>query len=413
MSVAGFGSVTALGQKIYSVGEICRDIKRVLENQFAGGVWIEGEISNLRVPSSGHVYFSLKDSESLINAVMFRESAGRLLFAPANGLKVLIFGSLGIYESRGIYQVVVARMEPQGLGSLQLAFQQLKAKLDAEGLFDAARKKTLPMLPQRIAIVTSPTGAAIRDILHVLERRFSNLHISIYPVQVQGEGAAAMMAAALRDLNELRETKPFDLILITRGGGSLEDLWPFNEEQLARAVAASAIPVVSAVGHQVDTTICDMVADMRCATPSAAAEMIIGCKQDLLSHVDALSAALNATLENVVGDMANRLQWATRPAGFAEPGRLVERYVQRVDDALGAVTSALQRQCDVGREKFQYLAGKLDALSPLAVLGRGYSITFWEGRGRVLRKSQDVAVGESLRTRLGQGQIVSTVSRVE
>ncbi len=397
-------------EKIYTVGEICRNIKATLEQRFAGGVWIEGEISNMRVPSSGHAYFSLKDAEGMINAVMFRGSASGLRFAPVDGLKVLVFGELTIYEARGVYQVIVRRMEPQGLGALQLAFEQLKAKLEAEGLFDVARKKAIPTFPQRIAIVTSPTGAAIRDILHVLGRRFSNLDIAIYPAAVQGKGAAAEIAQGLHDINEIGG---FDIILVTRGGGSLEDLWPFNEEILARAIAASRIPVVSAVGHEIDTTICDMVADLRCATPSAAAELIIGRKEDILSHLESLREALCVSLETLVLKLHNRLQWVLRSPGFLESGKLVESYAQRVDDAREGMEECLSRGLERAQADFRRLMEKLDVLSPLGVLGRGYSITFKQGSDSIVRDAQELKVGDTIKSMLAKGSVVSKISATQ
>ncbi len=409
---------TLVQAKVYSVSEICRDIKLALESGFPEGVWIEGEISNLRIPSSGHVYFSLKDAQCVIQAVMFRGQAMSLRFTPTDGLKVLLFGAITIYEGRSIYQIIAQRMEPQGLGALQLAFEQLKAKLEAEGLFAPDRKRPIPMLPQRIAIVTSPTGAAIRDILHVLHRRFSNLEIGIYPVLVQGEGSAEAVATALRDLNELGG---FEVIIVARGGGSLEDLWAFNQEIVARAVAASRIPVVSAVGHEVDTTICDMVADLRCATPSAAAEMIVGRKADIEDRLDALREDLAACLENAVLDRANRLQLALKSPGLSEPLRLVEGYAQNVDDCLQALGLALSHAKEIAEKNFERCISTLEALSPLAVLGRGYSLTFLEPHttlpskwgGKLVRESRDVREGDRLRTRLGKGEIHSTVSKVE
>lgn len=399
-----------LRQKIYSVGEICRDIKGLLEGGFPDGAWVEGEISNLRLHSSGHVYFSLKDPQAILGAVMFRGNASRLRFELKDGLKVLAFGSIGIYESRGVYQINVQRLEPKGLGGLQLALEQLKAKLQAEGLFDPERKKPIPVFPQRIAVVTSPTGAAIRDILNVLGRRFSNLHISIYPTAVQGEGAAQEMAKALQDLNELGG---FDVVLVTRGGGSLEDLWAFNEEVLARAVAASRIPVISAVGHEVDYTLCDFAADLRCPTPSAAAELVIGRKDEMEGHLERLREDLWGALENLVSDRTNRLQLAVRSHGFLESGRLVETYMQKLDDATEAMASALSHGWEMKQKDFQRFAERLGSLNPLAVLGRGYSITFEEKTGRVLRRSSGIKPGEQIKTVLEKGTVFSTVSRVE
>ncbi len=395
---------------MYGVGELCRALKRVVEESFEAGLWVEGEISNYRLVSSGHAYFTLKDETATLSAVLFRGNARGLRFAPQDGMKVLAFGSLGIYEAQSKYQLIVQRLEPQGIGGLQLAFDQLKKKLTAEGLFEAARKKAVPMLPQRIAIITSPTGAAIRDILTVLNRRFSNLEITIMPVPVQGEGAAGKIAEALAEVNAMGG---FDVVLITRGGGSLEDLWAFNEEVLARAVAASALPTISAVGHEIDITICDMVADLRCATPSAAAELLVAPKQDLLNSIRALRDALAGGLENLVSRYAHRLQLALRSGGLKEPGRLLELFFQRLDDAKEALPMGLSRWCQNSRHVLSGLAGQLNALSPLGVLGRGYSITFRGDGGEILREASEVKAGEAIVTRLGKGRIRSNVVDVE
>ncbi|MEE9165043.1 MAG: exodeoxyribonuclease VII large subunit, partial [Nitrospinota bacterium] len=258
-------------RQVYTVTEITRAIKFSLETEFPR-VWIEGEISNLRIPSSGHMYLTIKDEESQIKVVMFRSGKSQLKFGPKDGDQVIVKGKITVYEPRGEYQIVIDYMEPKGIGALQLAFQQLKEKLSKEGLFDEELKKSLPLLPQKIGIITSPTGAAVRDILNIIDRRFPNVHILIAPVKVQGEGAAQEIAAAVKDLNKI---KGVDVIIVGRGGGSIEDLWAFNEEVVARAIFESEIPVISAVGHEIDFTISDFVADLRAPTPSAAAELVV------------------------------------------------------------------------------------------------------------------------------------------
>jgi len=285
---------------IYSVGEITRHIKNHLESAFTG-IWIAGELSNLKRPSSGHRYFTLKDDQAQISAVMFQSDARRVRFRPEDGMAVLVWGHITVYEPRGNYQIRVKRIEPRGKGELQLAFEQLKAKLEKEGLFAESRKRPLPLLPQRVGIVTSPSGDAVRDVCRILHQRYPNLEVLVYPAKVQGSLAAAEIAKGVRVLNRMGG---FDVLIVTRGGGSLEDLWPFNEESVARAIAASAIPVVSAVGHEADFTIADFVADRRAATPSAAAEIVVERKEDFVERV----AVLNGRLDKAVHATHARLQ---------------------------------------------------------------------------------------------------------
>src|SRR5580700_1936395 len=267
---------------VWKVSELTDRISEILEAAFRE-VWVEGEVSNYHAAQSGHLYFTLKDTRSQIRCVCFRDQVRGLKFRPEDGLHVTVRGSVGVYELRGEYQIYVSYIEPVGLGALQLAFEQLKKKLEAEGLFDEARKKPLPVLPRCIGIVTSPTGAAVRDILRVLKRRFANVHVQIYPVKVQGDGAAAEVAAGLRHFNR---AKFADVVIVARGGGSLEDLWAFNEEIVARAIAASEVPVITGIGHETDFTIADFVADLRAPTPSAAAELVVHRKQDFVSELD-------------------------------------------------------------------------------------------------------------------------------
>ncbi|PYS94839.1 MAG: exodeoxyribonuclease VII large subunit [Acidobacteria bacterium] len=430
-------------------------LARGLLEEGLGTVWVEGEISNLRRYPSGHTYFTLKDAESQVAAVLFRGSAAALRFRPGDGLKVLARGRVSLYEPRGAYQVIVEALEPAGLGALQLAFEQLKARLLAEGLFDAARKRPIPLLPRRIGIVTSPSGAAIRDILKVLSRRFASLGVVLAPARVQGAEAAGEIVAGIAALNRLAG---LDALIVTRGGGSLEDLWPFNEEAVARAIAASAIPVISAVGHETDVTIADLVADLRAPTPSAAAEMVVGSREELAERIAAAEARLLAAarlrlaaLRRRLGDLGaerafeilrSRLRDAMlrvddltfrlrdrldRRALAARhrleilgqrmtPRRLDERLAGRRAAALAlgrmlraAAAARLQR----ARDRVAALSESLGALSPLAVLARGYAICFEAGSDAVLKEAGRVRVGAPVRVRLHRGSLGCEVRSVD
>ncbi len=413
-------------QKVFRVAEITRLIKTLLEDE-VGEVWIEGELSNLRRPGSGHLYFTLKDESAQIAAVLFRGDQRALRFQPADGQKVRVFGQVSVYEKSGQYQVIVRRMEPSGQGALQAAFEALKRKLAAEGLFDAARKKPLPLLPRHIGIVTSPSGAALRDMLNIFSRRFHNLHIVLAPARVQGEGAAAEIAEALDLLNA---RGGLDLIIVGRGGGSLEDLWCFNEESVARAVARSAVPVISAVGHEIDFTICDFVADLRAPTPSAAAELAVREKADLEEQLRGQARRLARGLLQQFTGFRHRLLAASRSHVFREPAYALQRHRDRIDRLVllmrhGLVAAARQRQQRAdelnlrlvrqvrewrrAREQdVKRLALQLRAINPLAVLDRGYSITARQD-GRILRDASGVQAGERVVTRLAKGSFQSEV----
>jgi exodeoxyribonuclease VII large subunit len=413
-------------RKIYPVSEIARLIKTVLENEI-GAVWIEGEISGLRRPASGHLYFDLKDSDALINAVLFRGSQTGLRVALENGAKVRVLGEITSYPPRSSYQVLVRKVEAAGKGSLQEQFEKLKEGLAKEGLFDAARKRPLPLLPRHIGIVTSPTGAAIRDILNILERRFPNLHILIAPVKVQGEGAAAEIARAIDDLNARGN---LDVLIVGRGGGSLEDLWAFNEEVVARAMVRSRIPVISAVGHEIDFTISDFVADLRAPTPSAAAELVVRAKADFEEVINTHRRRLSRALQTEVLSLRNRLTRASRSYVFREPHHLVQRIRERLD-SLGQTMAGCLRETFTGTQQrideatmrmgyrariatqacsadLQRLSSHLQSLNPTAVLQRGYSISTINGR--VLRRAEDAAPGILLETRLASGSVRSRVT---
>ncbi|HAJ57643.1 MAG TPA: exodeoxyribonuclease VII large subunit [Candidatus Omnitrophica bacterium] len=368
--------------KIWTVSELTHDIKEVLENIFVD-VLVEGEISNLRQPSSGHSYFSLKDAASSLKCVLFRQSAGRVKFALADGMKVTCGGRIGVYERDGQYQLYVDTAEPQGKGSLQLAFEQLKEKLAKEGLFEESRKKPLPFLPGVIGVVTSPTGAVIRDILHVLDRRFPGHHVIINPVRVQGDEAKVEVVAAIEDFNALGNV---DVIILARGGGSLEDLWCFNEEAVARAIFNSKIPVISAIGHETDYTIADFVADRRAPTPSAAAEIVLPARSELYDKIESLTLALWRSLSDIV-----------------------PQHMQRVDDLFHGLSRAVSQRMAREDIKIKGLIDRLESLSPLAILKRGYSITSLSGQNKALYSAGDLRKGDKIRTRLSRGEFVSEV----
>ena len=415
------------GRAVLTVSELTRRLQETLEERFPA-VWIEGEISNYRLYGSGHAYFTLKDADAQIRAVLFRNRGRRIKFEPADGLHVMAFGSIEVYPQRGEYQLVIELLEPKGLGALQLAFEQLKARLQAEGLFDHARKRELPRFPRKIGIVTSPSGAAIRDMLRVIDRRFGELHIVIAPCRVQGDGAAEEIAQGLRDLNALGGV---DIIIVGRGGGSLEDLWAFNEEAVARAIAASKVPVVSAVGHEVDFTISDFVADLRAPTPSAAAELVVREKQavvdslvqlrarlerfaarplrDLERRVDELTTRLRREMRGELGRAGHRVALATRALRASDPVARVAGDRHRLESLQSRLVTALTRRRDRARYSLRSAVGRLDSLSPLAVLGRGYSLTRTP-TGEVVHSPAQVQVGDGIRVLLHRGSLDARVT---
>jgi exodeoxyribonuclease VII large subunit len=390
---------------IYTVSELTKYIRVILEDSFPA-VWVEGEISNFTLHTSGHMYFSLRDANSVLKCAMFRRSNERLKFRPKDGMKVICFGKLSVYEMRGEYQLVVEEIEPKGIGALQLAFQALKEKLHKEGLFDEKHKIQVPFLPTRIGIVTSPTGAAIRDILNIARRRFANVEIIINPVKVQGEAAKEEIAAAVRQFNALGNV---DVIIVTRGGGSLEDLWPFNEEVVARAIYESELPVISAVGHEIDYTISDFVADFRAPTPSAAAELVIPKKEDLEKIINTSVIRLKNTLAGKLGLLAERLSMLKESYVLRQPFNIITQYEQRIDDLKKEISIRTEHMVKMRGENFNLLAHKLEALSPLAILGRGYSITTKLPEGAIIKDAASVKRGDEIETRLGKGKLRSRV----
>jgi exodeoxyribonuclease VII large subunit len=433
------------GRRVFTVSTLTAAIKGQLEAGF-GGVWVEGELSNLRVHTSGHVYFTLKDEQAQIRAVVFRSRVRRLRFTPADGLHVLAFANLDVYAVRGEYQLVCEILEPRGLGALQLAFDQLKRRLADEGLFDPGRKRPLPALPRRVALVTSPTGAAVRDFLRVVTRRFADLHVVVYPVHVQGEAAVPDIVQALAELNRLGG---FDVLVLTRGGGSLEDLWAFNEEAVARAIAASKIPVISAVGHEVDVTIADFVADLRAPTPSAAAELVVREKAQLVAQLAGLRERLHRAARQRVVRLRERVSALAARRVLTDPARPLRDWQRRLDDLgtrlhqglgrrrteardrlvratralrpellrvglrhearhLGQLRGRLERaargEAARRRRAMEALAGRLDTLSPLACLARGYSICALPS-GEVVTRAGQVAPGQAVSVRLREGRL--------
>jgi exodeoxyribonuclease VII large subunit len=437
---------------ILTVSELTQEIKDILEGKFPD-IWVEGEISNLRVPPSGHIYFTLKDDFSQIRAVLFKMQARTLRFLPEDGLQVICRGRVSLYEKRGDYQLILESIEPKGIGALQLAFLQLKERLEKEGLFDPAHKKPIPMVPQKIGIITSPTGAVIQDMLHILERRFENLHILLYPVRVQGEGAALEIAEAIKYFNQWTEV---DAIIVGRGGGSLEDLWAFNEEVVARAIYRSKIPIISAVGHETDYTIADFVADLRAPTPSAAAELVIRDKREIKNTLHYLGGRLeNETLQILEG---YRTHLSHLIKIFKEPRKRIEEYFLRVDDLINRLRllcswtlkrrgeeyahlseslhlrNPMQRvrnlrllisevkrrlgqnikySIKIRRQRVGGVIGKLDSLSPLSILQRGYSITRKLPSLQILRDIAYVKEGDKVEVKLFRGTLLCGVEKTE
>lgn len=417
-------------RRIYKVSEINRLSRAALESQFSD-IWLTGEVSNLSRPQSGHLYFSLKDDKSQISAVLFRSSGQRLDFRLEDGMQVEARGTISIYSASGRYQIICNRLKQAGKGSLQEQFEKLKKRLAEEGLFDPERKRRLPLLPQHVGLVTSPSGAAIRDILNVARRRFPNLHILVAPVMVQGEDAARQIANAIDYLNQ---RGGLDVIIAGRGGGSIEDLWAFNEELVARAIARSQIPVISGVGHETDFTISDFVADLRAPTPSAAAELLVGQKETFLQGLREMDKRLQQALRSACLELRGRFTAAAGSYVFREPANLLRMHRQRLGAlrasmshvALASVRETQQRidQCGMRarhgiercREKSRSVLARIEsqlvALDPNRVLRRGYSITRDE-RSRVLRSAADLREKQKIITQLAHGTVVSNVSKIE
>lgn len=399
----------ARGDEPISVGELSARIKRHLEPPFAN-VAVTGEISNFKgAHGSGHVYCSLKDADAQIKLIIWRATFERLKFRLQDGLEVTITGKIDVYARRGEYSLVATSVAPKGTGALQLAFRQMYERLRAEGLFDPARKRPLPEFPLHIALITSPTGAAVRDIIATARRRNRLVRLTVVPVKVQGEGAAESVALALRAINAQNERLGFDVAIVTRGGGSLEDLWAFNEEPVARAIHDSAIPVVSAVGHEIDTTIADFVADLRAPTPTAAAELVVPELSAMSERVEESRLRLLRALRGTVEAWGERLEALEARLQSLGPLNQLRREQQRLDFLSEGLQAALRHRLELGTGRVGSLAARLEALSPLAVLQRGYSITR-TAQGRVVRAAREVRSGDVLHSRLGDGEVRSVVS---
>jgi exodeoxyribonuclease VII large subunit len=437
---------------ILTVSELTREVKDILEDRFPD-VWVEGEISNLRIPPSGHIYFTLKDDLSQIRAVLFKMQARTLRFVPEDGLHIICRGRVSLYERRGDYQLILESMEPKGIGALQLAFLQLKERLQKEGLFDPTHKKTIPMVSQKIGMITSPTGAVIQDMLRILERRFENLHILLYPVRVQGEGASAEIVEAIKYFNQRTDV---DVLIVGRGGGSLEDLWAFNEEEVARAIYHSKIPIISAVGHETDYTIADFVADLRAPTPSAAAELVVRDKREIKNILQYLGGRLENQMIQILNGYRTDLSHLRKV--FREPGKKIEEYFLRVDDLINRIRLStswvlkrrgekclhlnqglllrnpmqrvknlrssiseiekrlgqdIRHSIEIRRQKASGLLGKLDSLSPLSILQRGYSIVRKLPTLQILRDAAHVNEGDKVEVKLFRGTLVCGVEKSE
>ena len=439
------------GRRIWTVRELVTAVRTHIEREYCD-TWVEGEISNFRAHDSGHLYFTLKDQSAQIRMVMFRSSARLLRFRPEDGMQVVARGRVTVYEDRGELQISAEYLEPKGAGAFQIAFEQLKAKLEAEGLFDSARKKPIPSLPRRIGIVTSPQAAALRDILNVLQRRHHTANVLIFPAQVQGEAAPLEVGAGIRYFNQARNV---DVIIVARGGGSAEDLAAFNHEGLARTVADSRIPTISAVGHETDYTILDFVADLRAPTPSAAAEMVISSRQEVEEQSEGLRERLARAMryrllmgrqaltelaqhgafrrmmeaihqrQQKLDDLGYRLEraerqrleqqrrrWETAAAAVRhyDARRLLGGMRQQLDARMAAITAAVRTRLLERRSRLEQLAGQIEALSPLAILGRGYALVF-DSSGKLLKDATRVKPGDEIAARLARGQLTATVKK--
>jgi len=436
-------------RRALTVSELTARIRDLLAKNFTD-IWVEGEISNCREAQSGHIYFTLKDDRSQVRCVFFKQQRRGIKFRPEDGLHVTVRGSISVYEARGEYQIYVENIEPVGLGALQLAFEQLKKRLEAEGLFDAAKKKPLPLLPNRIGLVTSPRGAAVRDVVRILRRRFPNVHLTVYPVRVQGEGAAGEIVKGLKFFNQ---RKLADVLILARGGGSIEDLWAFNEEVVARAIAASEIPVISGVGHETDFTIADFVADVRASTPSAAAELVVQTRREFDKHIADLRETLASLVRYRLLELSRRVHELSGRRGFRRPLDLLRQQRQRADELTSRLAHGLranlqrsrkrfttahlrivsfdfrmkiaslrlrlekrhadlaaraERLLRVKRERLDRLRLQLEERSPLRVLERGYAIAT-DAAGLLLRDSAQVAVGDAVNIRLHRGNLLTEV----
>ena len=422
---------------VYTVSEITQDIKIILENTF-GEVWVEGEVSNFNAHPSGHFYFKLKDEGAVLAAAMFKNANKDVKFKIEDGLKIICSGRIEVYAPRGQHQLIVEKIEPKGIGSLQLALEQLKQRLEKEGLFSGQHKRPIPYLPAKIGVVTSLSGAAVKDILKVLAMRFKDINIIVNPVRVQGEGAKEEIAQAIKDFNCLNEDLPVDgrieVMIVGRGGGSIEDLWAFNEEIVARAIYNSQIPIISAVGHERDWTIADLVADVRAATPSVAAELVIPKKEDLKGKVNDLSEDLTRSFldisfnfQETMGAFTHRLaigiqnllklnlsglESTQKKLALLNPSLLIQQHKAKIADLARQIHIRLGHFIQLRQAEFNVAIEKLSSLSPLNILARGYSITFKMPQGQVIKDTNSVKIGDTVKTRLHRGEFSSQITEV-
>lgn len=399
-----------VSDRVLTVSQFTAQLKEAIESRFSS-VWVGGEISNFSRPQSGHCYFTLKDDAAQLRAVIWRTAASRLKFDLQDGLEVVCRGALDVYPPRGSYQMVVSEIEPRGVGALELALRKLREKFAAEGLFEADRKRPLPRFPRRIGFVTSPTGAAVHDFLQVLKRRWRGVEVFVFPARVQGTGAAEEIAAGIRLANRIRPS--LDVLVVGRGGGSLEDLWAFNEEPVIRAIAASRVPTVSAVGHEIDVTLADLVADVRALTPSEAAERVVPSAADVSQLVRHSSERLLRSLAVRVANYRQRLDAIMSRPALARPLDMVLNKSRAVDDLSTRLHAAIKLGTRDNEQKLAALSGKLDSLSPLAVLGRGYSLTQERKTGRLITRANQLKPGQEITTRLAEGSVVSKVEDIE
>ena len=395
--------------QVQTVSELTGEIKDLIEGNLPE-VWVRGEVSNCLRANSGHIYFTLKDAGAQLSAVVWRNTASRFRFELHDGLQVVVNGSVEVYAPRGSYQVIVRQLIPQGVGALELAFRQMHAKLEAEGLFNPVRKRPIPRFPKRIALVTSPTGAAVRDMIQVITRRWQASDIIIVPVKVQGEGAAEEIATALRNVHRLTDV---DVVICGRGGGSLEDLWAFNEEVVARAIAACRLPVISAVGHEIDVTIADLVADVRALTPSEAGERVVPDHAEVTRALDNLRQRLVSGLRNRAVKARLQLDGLASRRVIARPFQRVHDEFTRLDELDVRLRRAVRQRAVASKQQLDLAAATLDALSPLKVLGRGYSITRRAETGDLVTASDQLAIGDRITTILAAGQLTSRVESTE
>lgn len=396
---------------IFSVTQITRTISHIIEKQpQLQNVWVKGQISNLGRPASGHIYFTLKDENSTIRSVVFRSSASRLQFIPRDGEEVLVQGKINIYAANSEYQIVVNKLEPLGIGALQRAFEELKQRLAAEGMFDTHHKKPLPKLPRKIGVITSETGAAIQDILQQLQKRFPLSELLLYPTLVQGEFAASQIANAIHDMNKRTD---IDVLIIGRGGGSMEDLWAFNEEIVARAIFASTIPIVSAVGHETDFTISDLVADHRSPTPSAAVEHIVPDQQEIIPQLNAQKERMSNLMLQRLENQRDELVMLEEELSPSKRRDAINQLYQTIDNLEASYHRSLSERIDTKNLQLQVFADRLNGLSPLATLKRGYSITR-TSKGEIITSNTQTNVGDRLDVTLSEGGLICTVeSRVD